>query len=258
MSILPIFRRVLNQQPIFSVSHTNNRYLPSTTPCNNHHFLCQCETRRVFSLSTQTFDKQQEETDKEENSNQDENNDSSDDERTKDSTNNKQQEEEGQTEVTTRLAQVEKQLADCKDQLLRSMAERENIRKIAANDVEKAKAFAVSSFAKSLLEVSDNLERAMEDVKDEYLEGEENKHFRTFYEGVTLTNNVLHSAFRSVQVTRFNPEGEEFNPNKHSALFQVPKPDAPPKTVAVVVKSGYMIRDRVLRPAEVGVVPDEQ
>jgi molecular chaperone GrpE len=152
--------------------------------------------------------------------------------------------------------QLRKEVAEFKDQLLRSYAERENMRKIAANDVENAKRFAVSKMAKDLLDVADNLERALDNVPQEKCENDAD--LKSLHEGVSLTRNVLLGTFKRFKIERFDPLGQQFDPNFHSALFQMPAPDKEPNSVATVVKVGYMIEDRVLRPADVGVVAESK
>mmetsp|Transcript_10696 Transcript_10696/g.25739 ORF Transcript_10696/g.25739 Transcript_10696/m.25739 type:complete len:268 (-) Transcript_10696:76-879(-) len=158
-------------------------------------------------------------------------------------------EEEGPSETE----KLKEELADMKNQLLRSLAEQENIRSIARRDVEAAKNFSVKSFAKSLLEVADNLDRALESVDEE--EASKNATLKTFAEGIEMTGNGLEKAFKSNGVESFCEQpGDEFDAEKHQALMEFEDPKLTPGTVGVVMKKGYMLNGRVLRAAEVGVI----
>ncbi|KAG7362715.1 ribulose-phosphate 3-epimerase [Nitzschia inconspicua] len=144
------------------------------------------------------------------------------------------------------------QIKDLKDQLLRSYAEQENIRQIARNDVQAANSFAIRKFAKSLLDVADNLDRALEAVGEDQQKSPE---FQSFFQGIELTKSGLVKALQSNGVTPYCEEpGDLFNPEHHEALMEYPDPTATPGTVGQVIKKGYMLNGRVLRPAEVGVV----
>lgn len=158
-------------------------------------------------------------------------------------------EEEGPSEVE----KLNEELKDMKNQLLRSLAEQENIRSIARRDVEAAKNFSVKSFAKSLLEVADNLDRALDSVDE--AEAAKNETLKTFVEGIEMTGSGLVKALKSNGVEAFCEEpGEEFDAEKHQALMEYEDPKATPGTVGVVMKKGYMLNGRVLRAAEVGVI----
>nr|GMC55190.1 grpE protein homolog 2, mitochondrial-like isoform X1 [Ipomoea batatas] len=116
------------------------------------------------------------------------------------------------------------------------------------------------NFAKSLLDVADNLGRASSVVKESFSKidtANDNTGavplLKTLLEGVEMTEKQLAEVFKKFGVTKYDPINEEFDPNKHNAVFQVPDPSKPPGTVAIVLKSGYMLHDRIIRPAEVGV-----
>lgn len=163
----------------------------------------------------------------------------------------------------TREEILEMQVKDLKDQLLRSYAEQENTRKISTRDVESARQYAIKSFAKALLEVSDNLTRALEAVPEDMRKnnnGSETNSARAvlanLYEGIELTDRGLVKAFHANGLVRFGEVGETFDPNKHDALFEFPDPEKKPGTVGQVMKPGFMLHSRVLRPAEVGVVKE--
>eukprot|EP00934_Nitzschia_sp_Nitz4_P008571 Nitzschia sp. Nitz4//scaffold152_size53828//25177//25932//NITZ4_006743-RA/size53828-processed-gene-0.36-mRNA-1//1//CDS//3329537205//8561//frame0 len=160
----------------------------------------------------------------------------------------------------SREEELEQQVKDLKDQLLRSLAEQENTRHIAKRDIAEAKNFAIKSFTKSLLEVSDNLQRALDSVDEESMKGDASAHpaigqLLTLYQGVQMTNDGLTKAFLQNGVKRFcEKPGEKFDPSLHNALMSYPDPSKEPDTVGQVIKVGYTLNDRVLRPAEVGVI----
>lgn len=143
-------------------------------------------------------------------------------------------------------------LKDMKDQLLRSLAEQENTRRIAQRDVDSARQFAIKSFAKDLLEVSDNLTLALNAVPKDQVAAE--GIWKNMYEGIEMTEKGLLKAFEKNGLVKFGVPGEVFDPNKHEALYEYVDPTKTPGTVGQVMKSGFMLRERVLRPAEVGVV----
>eukprot|EP00980_Cylindrotheca_fusiformis_P004264 scaffold918_cov126-Cylindrotheca_fusiformis.AAC.43 len=167
--------------------------------------------------------------------------------------------EEESPEAATAAEEISKEEAlqievqSLKDQLLRSLAEQENTRTIARKDIEAARNFAIKSFAKSLLEVSDNLNRALESVDPEELKS--NQHLSNLYERIQMTNDGLLKAFSSNGVVKFcDAPGDVFDPEMMNALMEYPDPSKTPGTVGQVIKAGFTLNNRVLRPAEVGVV----
>lgn len=155
----------------------------------------------------------------------------------------------------TKEEQLEQQVKDLKDQLLRSLAEQENTRRIAKRDVESARNFAVSSFAKSLLDTSDNLSRALEAVPEELRENKEaHPELANLFEGIKMTDVGLTKAFERNGLKKFGDAGEKFDPNMHEALYEYPDPTKNAGTVGQVMKKGFTLNGRVIRPAEVGVV----
>lgn len=162
---------------------------------------------------------------------------------------------ESQEETSdNKVEKLESELKEMKDQLLRSLAEQENIRRIAKRDVENARNFAVSSFAKSLLDTSDNLSRAMEAVPEEYRTDTENHPvLATLYEGIQMTDDGLTKAFAKNGLKKFGAPGDKFDPNMHEALFEYPDENMEAGSVGQVMKVGFSLNDRVIRPAEVGV-----
>lgn len=155
-----------------------------------------------------------------------------------------------------KVADLEKQIKDLKDNLLRSLAEQENTRRIAQRDVANSKSYAISSFAKSLLDTSDNLSRALDAVPEELRHDHENHPvLANLYEGISMTDEGLTKAFTKNGLTKYGKRGEKFDPNLHEALFEYPDPEGEaPGNIGQVMKAGFMLNDRVVRPAEVGVV----
>uniref|UniRef100_A0A7S2UMH7 GrpE protein homolog n=1 Tax=Attheya septentrionalis TaxID=420275 RepID=A0A7S2UMH7_9STRA len=158
-------------------------------------------------------------------------------------------------EPVSRESELEKQLKETKDHLLRELAEQENIRRIAKRDVASARSFAISSFAKSLLDTSDNLSRAMEAVPEEFrADSEDHPVLSNLFEGIKMTDENLTRALAKNGLEKFGKSGEKFDPNMHDALFEYPDPNSEAGTIGQVMKVGFMLNNRVIRPAEVGVV----
>lgn len=134
------------------------------------------------------------------------------------------------------------------------MAEMDNIRKRTKIEVDNAYKFSVGSFAKSLLEVADNLERAIALVPENVRSGDENPMMKALYEGVKLTDDQLVKTFQTQDIVRVNPLDEKFDPNFHEALFEIPDATKEAGTVGQVLSVGYKISDRCLRSAKVGVI----
>lgn len=158
--------------------------------------------------------------------------------------------EEVDDAMALRLKQAEERIGVLEDQLRRAIAERENIRKIAHNDMETTKKFAIRNLAKDILDVVDDLERALGSVKPEDLET--NKELKNLNQGVTITHSGIISILKRNHITPIPAEGK-FDPAVHSALFSIPDATKEPDTIGQVVKNGYLLHDRVLRAAEVGV-----
>ncbi|MCB1462008.1 MAG: nucleotide exchange factor GrpE [Nitratireductor sp.] len=150
------------------------------------------------------------------------------------------------------LERVEAEKAEAQDRLMRLAAEMENLRKRTAKDVADAKDYSVASFAREMLAVSDNLRRALEAVPAETREAAD-PGFNALVEGVELTERAMLQGLEKHGVKRISPAGERFDPNFHQAMFEVQDPDVPANTVSQVVQDGYVIGERVLRPALVGV-----
>src|SRR5471032_923274 len=142
--------------------------------------------------------------------------------------------------------------AEFKDKLLRTLAEMENLRKRTEREVGDARVYAVSNFARDVLAVADNMHRALETVEAE-LNEHSDPNMKALIEGVELTERELMKVLEKHGVKKFSPEGEKFDPNMHEAMYEVPTQDLPAGHVAQVMQAGYMLGERVLRPAMVGV-----
>jgi molecular chaperone GrpE len=142
--------------------------------------------------------------------------------------------------------------AEFKDRLLRTLAEMENLRRRTEREVTDARLYGVSSFARDLLGVADNMRRALDAVAPELRAGAE-AGVKALIDGVELTERELLKALEKNGVRQFSPKGAKFDPNVHQAMFEVPNPTVPAGSVVEVVAPGYMLGERVLRPAMVGV-----
>ena len=139
-------------------------------------------------------------------------------------------------------------LAEQQDSVLRAQAEVQNMRRRCEADVEKAHKFALEKFSAELLTVIDNLERALDAVPDSAGES-----VNALREGVELTLKGFLETCDKFNIRQLNPEGEPFDPQMHQAMSMVPNPDVEPNTVVAVVQKGYLLNDRVIRPAMVMV-----
>ncbi|MFK7791395.1 MAG: nucleotide exchange factor GrpE [Devosiaceae bacterium] len=150
------------------------------------------------------------------------------------------------------IGALQDELEQARDQRIRATAEMENLRRRTAREVADAKRFAVSSFARDLLSVSDNMSRALTVVSDEE-KAAASQVWQNLLEGVQMTERELLTVLDKNGVKKIVPEGERFDPNQHQAMFEVPDPSQPSGMVVQVVAPGFMIGERVLRPAMVGV-----
>jgi molecular chaperone GrpE len=146
---------------------------------------------------------------------------------------------------------LDRELAEMKDRLLRTLAEMENLRKRTEREVTDARLYGVTSFARDVLGVADNIRRALEAVPAEALANVQA--MKVLVDGVELTERELLKALEKNGVRQFTPQGEKFDPNVHQAMFEVPDPSVPAGSIVQVMQPGYMIGERVLRPALVSV-----
>ena len=145
-----------------------------------------------------------------------------------------------------------KENEELKDRALRLAAEMENLRLRTQRDVQDAKSYAIANFARDMLQVSDNLKRALDAIPAE-AKASGDAGFTALIEGVDMTERAMLAALERHGVKKLDPTGERFDPHFHQAMFEVPNPEVPANTVVQVVQTGYVIGERVLRPAMVGV-----
>lgn len=149
------------------------------------------------------------------------------------------------------IARLERDVSEMKDQLLRALAEAENVRRRSQKEVADAKQYAITGFARDMLGVADNFRRALESLPAE--EAIENAGLKGLVDGIRMTERELLSALERHGVRTVDPSGERFDPNLHQAMFEVENPDVPSGTVVQVMQPGAVIGERIVRPAMVGV-----
>ena len=145
-----------------------------------------------------------------------------------------------------------KEAADARDKMLRTLAEMENLRKRTAREVSDARVYGITGFARDVLDIADNLQRALDAVPAETRENAD-PGLKALIEGVELTERSLLNTLEKNGVKKFDPAGQKFDPNFQQAMYEVPDASVPSGTVVQVVQTGYMIGERILRPALVGV-----
>ena len=148
------------------------------------------------------------------------------------------------------IADLERQLEEAKQQVLYAAAENQNIRRRLEAELKQATSYAASQFAGDMLAIKDHLERALVAVTDE-LRGD--KVASQFLTGIEATARELESAFTKNGVERIKSVGEKLDPNRHQAMMEIPTDQAEPGTIVEEMQAGYMLKDRLLRPALVGV-----
>src|SRR3954449_11777664 len=149
-------------------------------------------------------------------------------------------------------AQLAKEAADLKDRLLRTLAEMENLRRRTEREVADSRVYGVTNFARDILAVADNMERAMKALDDEIRE-KADAGVKALLDGVELTERELIKVMEKHGVKKIEPQGQKFDPNLHQAMFEIPDASVPAGTVVQVMQPGYTIGERVLRPVLVGV-----
>ena len=147
---------------------------------------------------------------------------------------------------------LNKEVAEARDKMLRTLAEMENLRQRTKREVADAKIYGITGFARDVLEIADNLQRALDAVPVD-ARAAADPGLKALIEGVELTERSLLNALEKNGVKKFDPAGQKFDPNFQQAMYEVPDPSVPSGTVVQVVQAGYMIGERVLRPALVGV-----
>ena len=149
-----------------------------------------------------------------------------------------------------RIAELEAQLEEAKQELLYAKADTQNVRRRMGKETADARAYAATGFARDILSVSDNLTRALEAIPEEMRENEKTK---GLIAGLEATGRELESVFAKNGITRIAAMGLPLDPNQHQAMVEIPGDEAEPGTIVAEMQAGYMIKDRLLRPAMVGV-----
>jgi molecular chaperone GrpE len=156
-------------------------------------------------------------------------------------------------EVAAAVEALARESAELKDRLLRTLAEMENLRRRTEREVAESRIYGVASFARDILAIADNMTRALQMLRAE-LKEKADAGVKALLDGVELTERELSKVLEKHGVRKFEPEPrEKFDPNLHQAMYEVQDPTLPAGTVAQVVQAGYMIGDRMLRPALVAV-----
>ncbi|CAN5253080.1 nucleotide exchange factor GrpE [soil metagenome] len=150
------------------------------------------------------------------------------------------------------ITKLREEAGKLKDQLLRTLADMDNLRKRSERERAEATLYAATNFARDILSVSDNLSRALELAHADTLK-EAPEPIRNLVAGVEMTNREMLNVFERYGITRLDPVGEKFDPHYHQAMFEVPTNGDAPGTVVQVMQAGFKIGERVLRPALVGV-----
>ena len=149
-----------------------------------------------------------------------------------------------------RYALLEAELAEAKQSILYAQAETQNVRRRLEKDAQDARAYAATGFARDILSVADNLSRALDAIPAELrADGK----FKGLVVGLEATGREIESVFQRNGITRIVSVGEMLDPNRHQAMIEIPSADAAPGTIVQEMQAGYMIKDRLLRPAMVGV-----
>ena len=150
------------------------------------------------------------------------------------------------------VAVLAREAADLKDRLLRTLAEMENMRRRTEKEVVDARTYGITNFARDILAVADNMERALKALDDELRE-KADAGVKALLDGVELTERELIKVMEKHGITRLEPQGQKFDPNLHQAMFELADASAPAGTIVQVMQPGYKIGERVLRPALVGI-----
>lgn len=139
-----------------------------------------------------------------------------------------------------------------KEKYLSVLAENENLRNRYLKEIENSKIYCITNFAKSLLDVADNLSLAIQNINEESLK--KNEEINNIHKGIQMTETILHNIFNNYGINKYNPINEKFDPLFHEAIYEINDVTKEKGTVATVIQHGYKIKDRILRAAKVGVV----
>jgi molecular chaperone GrpE len=154
-------------------------------------------------------------------------------------------------EDDSRVIDLEEEVAELKDKLLRALADADNIRRRAERDKMEASKYAITGFARDIVGVSDNLRRALDCVDEEARKKDEA--FENLFVGIEMTEREMLNTFERYNVQTIDALGKPFDHNRHEALFEVEDMEKVQGTVIQVVQTGYILHDRLLRPAKVGI-----
>ena len=170
---------------------------------------------------------------------------------------NEEQEVEEQSETAEdgapeqdRLGELVRELEEVRQHVLYAQAETQNVRRRLETEKQAASTYAATSFARDMLSVKDNLERALAAIPDELREDER---LKGLVAGIEVTSRELESVFARNGISRIDSVGGPLDPNRHQAMVEIPSAEAEPGTIVQEMQPGYMIKDRLLRPALVGV-----
>ena len=158
-------------------------------------------------------------------------------------------------DAKAKVASLQDEIKTLKEQMLRALADAENARVIARRDIQNEREFAIQKFAKSLLDVADNLERAIDSVPADAREAPDaSPALLSLLEGVEMTSAQLGKTFAESKLVKVGAVGDKFDPSVHEALFSYEDPEKEPMTIGQMLKVGYKLNERVIRPAQVGTV----
>lgn len=155
-----------------------------------------------------------------------------------------------QAELEARIATLETQLAEAKQDVLYARADTQNVRRRLEKDAQDARAYAATGFARDILSVSDNISRALQAIPQDLREDEK---WKGLVVGLEATGREMENVFAKHGISRIAAIGLPLDPNQHQAMIEIPSEDAEPGTVVQEMQAGFMIKDRLLRPALVAV-----
>ena len=156
----------------------------------------------------------------------------------------------GMAGLEQKLATLENELATAKQDVLYALADTQHVRRRREKELQDARAYASSAFARDMLSIADNLTRALQAIPAD-LRGDEK--LKSLIVGLEATGRELETVFRKNGIEKVEAVGQSLDPNKHQAMLEIPSADAEPGTIVQEMQAGYMIKDRLLRPALVGV-----
>ena len=150
-----------------------------------------------------------------------------------------------------RIAELEAEIGRLKDHMMRALAETDNIRKRSVKEREDASKYSVTAFAREMIDIADNFQRAMDAVPAEAIASD--PVLKNLMDGIAATERAMLKSLEKQGIKKLEPIGEPFNPNFHEVMFEAPVPGKPGGLVIQVIETGYVIHDRLLRAAKVGV-----